>query len=387
MDLFKKYPKAGAGKLDRDKALEVLDTNISWLKNYKNKVIEWLTNRCPKDVCLWNVYRLNPQIIPNQYYLTLQVNTTSNVFNGSVQIEVTAATDVEYFIVHSADILDVTSGRVYSVNQKQELEVKQMFHYSPLQFLVLRLSERSSSGTYRLTFEFNSNLLLGGLSGLYKSTYELNGETRGLAATQFQATSARKAFPCFDEPSFRSHFDITLIHDNHNNLTITNMPISNQIVDSPAIGWTTTSYAKSPLMVSYLVAIMVSDFACRNDTSGEHKYDIRVCASVAKEYKLQYALDMTPKIFTAFEEFLDYPYQLPKSDLVAIPDFAAGAMENWGLVKFRETALLWTPEEDLSSNKMSVNSIIAHELAHMVTHFDTFPTNFNEFLCSGSEIC
>ena len=366
LDFFKKYPKAGAGKLDRDKALEVLDTNIQWLKNFKNKVVEWITNQCPKDVCPWNVYRLNEKVVPIQYYLTIQVNTTTNVFNGSVQIEVNADTDVEYLIVHSADILDVTTGQVFDNQTNAELEVKQRFTYSPLQFLVLRLAEKQSAPkTFRLVLEFKSNLLLGGLSGLYKSTYELNGEKRGLAATQFQATSARKAFPCFDEPSFKSKFDVTLIHDNHNNLTISNMPIKDEKANYPVPGWTTTSYDRTVSMVTYLLAMMVSDFACRSDKAS-HPYEIRVCSSLAKEYKLQYALDMTPKIFTAFEDYTNYSYQLPKSDLVAIPDFSAGAMENWGLVKFRETALLWTPEEDLSSNKISVNSIIAHELAHMV---------------------
>ncbi|CAG2104288.1 unnamed protein product, partial [Medioppia subpectinata] len=365
LDFFKQYPNAGAGKLDREKAVEVLDTNINWIKNNKNKVIEWITTQCPSITCPWITYRLDRQVIPLQYYLTLQVNTVSNEFSGNVEIEVKTEKDVEYFIVHSADILTIKKTRVLLKGSETDLAIKQTFHYSPLQFFVIRMDTKTTANTYRLIFEYESNLLLGGLSGLYKSSYELDGKTIGLAASQFQSTSARKAFPSFDEPSFRSEFDLTVIHDSGNTLTITNMPITGQQVDVPTKGWTTTKYQRSKPMVTYLVAIMVSDFVCRTDNSHDLGYVIRVCASPAKQHKLQYALDVTPKVFDEFEKYLDFKYQLPKSDLVAIPDFSAGAMENWGLVKFRETALLWTADEDNSASKMSVASIIAHELAHM----------------------
>ena len=366
LDFFRKYPRAGAGKLDREKAVEVLDTNIKWQNSYKYKVVEWVTNQCPNTTCPWVVYRLNAQVIPKQYFLTIQVNTTNNIFNGSVAIEVEAKTDLEYFIVHTNDILEVTSSQVFVNGSDDEIPVKQTFRYSPLQFYVVRVANKLTPNRYRLVFQFNSDLVKGGLSGLYRSTYQYNNETIGLAATQFQATSARKAFPCFDEPSFRSEFDVTLIHDNFNNLTISNMPIAEDLKDQPMPGWTTTRYERTVSMVSYLLAMLVSDFACMKDTTSGLPYDVRVCASRAKYYKLDYALEVTPKIFKAFESYLDFPYQLPKSDLVAIPDFSAGAMENWGLVTFRETALLWTEDEDLSSSQTATAAVIAHELAHMV---------------------
>lgn len=296
------------------------------------------------------------------------MNTTTNVFNGSAEIEVNAQEDVEYFIVHAADILTVGNCQVFD-STGQEISVIKTFRYSPLEFWIIRLGQKLSPNNYKLGFSFESNLLLGGLVGLYRSYYEINNETIGLAATQFEATHARKAIPCFDEPSFRSYFDLTLIHDTEKNLTLTNMPIASEEPDSPSVGLTTTKYERSVSMVTYLVAILVSDFACRNDSTNPLNIDIRICASRVKEYKAQYALDVTPNIFRYFDSYLASPYQLKKSDLVAIPHFSAGAMENWGLVKFRETALLWTAQEDTSASKISVISIIAHELAHMVIKF------------------
>jgi aminopeptidase N len=303
-------------------------------------------------------------VVPDLYTLKLQVNTETNLFNGSVEIDVTTQKELDYFIVHAADILTIKETRVQQ--NGNNVAVKETFRYSPLQFFVIRLTEKAAPNKYKLIFDYESNLLLGGLTGLYRSSYERDGKTIGLAASQFQSTSARKAFPSFDEPSFKPEFDITIIHDNANTLTVTNMDTKEIQVDSPITGWTTTTYNRTPKMVTYLVAILVSDFVCRSDTQS-FSYKIHVCASPVKEYKLQYALDMTPKVFKQFETYLDYNYTLPKSHLVAIPDFSAGAMENWGLVKFRETALLWTPEEDTSATKMSVTSIIAHELAHMVS--------------------
>jgi aminopeptidase N len=309
---------------------------------------------------------LNENIVPLNYALTIQINTTTNVFNGTVEIEVDAREEVEYFIVHAANILTVGESRVYDENSGDNISVVQTFRYLPLEFWVIRLDRKLPPNRYILIINFESNLLLGGLVGLYKSFYEINNETIGLAATQFELTHARKAFPCFDEPSFRSYFEITIIHDTEKNLTLSNMPIAQELTDSPSVGLTTTKYERSVSMVSYLVAILVSDFACRNDSANDLGIDIRICASRIAEYKAQYALDVTPKIFQHFNDSFQSPYQLKKSDLIAIPHFSAGAMENWGLVKFRETALLWIPEENTSASKMSVISIIAHELAHMV---------------------
>jgi len=203
--------------------------------------------------------------------------------------------------------------------------------------------------------------------GLYKSEYYKDNEAVGLAATQFQATSARKAFPCFDEPSFRSVFEVTITHESDKNLTISNMPIVSQNLDS-STNLITTKYQETVPMVTYLVALVVSDFVCLETVNDG--YDLRVCSSSVEEYKLNYSYEVAPKLLHHYAEvYLDYIYQLPKVDFIAIPDFSAGAMENWGLITFRETAMLWHETESTSTDKMRVISVIAHEIAHMVCSY------------------
>ncbi len=227
---------------------------------------------------------------------------------------------------------------------------------------------------YRLEYDFNGNLLLGGLSGLYRSNYYRGNETIGLAATQFEFIDARKAFPCFDEPSFKSTFELTLIHDKHMNTTLTNMPVVEETTDE-SVDWVTTKYSETVSMTTYLVAMVVSDFVCQEgEVDG---ITVGVCASPVQSYKLDYGLEWTKNCLHHFaKDYLQVDYPLPKVDMIAIPDFAYGAMENWGLVTFRETALLWHPDEGTSANKMSVLAVIAHELAHFVSIVQIFLKRF-----------
>jgi len=254
------------------------------------------------------------------------------------------------------------------------------FRYKPYDFWVIQLAQTVDAGIYKLSYDFNGNLLLGGLSGLYRSNYFKGNETIGLASTQFEFIDARKAFPCFDEPSFKSTFELTLIHDKHMNTTLSNMPIVSEDIDE-SLNWVTTKYSETVPMVTYLVAIAVSDFVCKG--SNIDNIDVGVCASPVQSYKLDYALEKTQTCIHHFaKDYLQVDYPLPKVDMIAIPDFSYGAMENWGLVTFRETALLWHEDEGTSANKMSVTAIIAHELAHFVSNFFYMHTIFTKFNAS-----
>jgi aminopeptidase N len=295
--------------------------------------------------------------------VTFQINVTENNFAGNVKIEVEAKEDVEYFILHAAEILNVTDTRVFKNSTNEEITVNKTFRYIPYEFWAIQLENKVSADTYRLELQFNGDLNQN-MVGIYKSNYIRDGQIVGLAATQFQSTHARKAFPCFDEPSFKSVFDVTIIRDSHLDLTISNMPNISQSIDDTN-GWVTTKYQETVPMVTYLLALVVSDFVCKE--TDENGYPLRVCSSSVEEYKLNYSLEMAPKLLNHYAvDYLDSPYQLPKVDFIAIPDFSAGAMENWGLITFRETAMLYTDSESTSTNKMSVIAVIAHEIAHMV---------------------
>ena len=298
----------------------------------------------------------------------MRINVTEGVFDGKVGIEVDAKEDVEYFIVHAADTLNITQTRVLINGTDEELAINRTFSYIPYEFWVIQLTEKLTPNSYRLEFEFESELNQN-MAGLYKSQYFRDGEDVGLAATQFQATSARKAFPCFDEPSFRSVFEVTVTSAADMNLTISNMRTHRTVRTNSTFEDVQTLYSEEkPPMATHLLAIVFSDFVCKEIRVDN--YPLRVCASSVEEYKLDYSLDVSPRLMHYLaKQYLDYDYQLPKVDFIAIPDFSAGAMENWGLITFRETAMLWHESESTSANKMSVISTIAHEIAHMVNQF------------------
>ncbi|MGH0187479.1 UNVERIFIED_CONTAM: hypothetical protein FKN15_025411 [Acipenser sinensis] len=186
-----------------------------------------------------------------------------------------------------------------------------------------------------------------------------------LAATHFEATSARKAFPCFDEPSMKAVFSITIIRDQQH-YAISNMPKRTTV--PRADGLLEDHFLHSVKMSSYLVAFVVSDFASKS-TASKRGTKVSVFAPSEQMVQTQYALHAGVKILQFFEEYFQIPYPLPKIDLVAIPDFEAGAMENWGLITFRETSLLYEPKISTLRNKLWVTQVIAHELAHQAKQF------------------
>lgn len=145
--------------------------------------------------------------------------------------------------------------------------------------------------------------------------------------------------------------------------------VSNNEEQSPAStenGWTKIEFKDSPEMVTYLAAFIINDFKCVEPKENALGKKIQVCASPSQETKGQYSADKVPSLIANYQTKLGQEYSLPKMDLYAIPDFNAGAMENWGLLTFRETALLYDDSESSASDKMYVLSVVAHEIAHMV---------------------
>ena len=212
--------------------------------------------------------------------------------------------------------------------------------------------------------EFNGNLSTG-LNGLYKSVYtDGQNVTKSLATTQFESTYARQAVPCFDEPQFKSTFNITVTHSSKYN-ALSNMPVTDTAINI-AEDTTVTKFDVSVKMVTYLVALVVSEFECYKSQVDTR---VQVCAAPGNQDKLEYANERTPQILRFFErDYFEIDYPLPKLDNIAIPDFSAGAMENWGLVTYREVYLFYDPSESSTRDQMRVCMIISHELAHMVSH-------------------
>ncbi len=196
------------------------------------------------------------------------------------------------------------------------------------------------------------------LVGFYRSKYEYKGKERYLATTQFEAADARRAFPCWDEPEAKGTFDVSLIVDN--NLTaISNMPVKLK----KKIGKKTKyRFNRTPVMSTYLLYLGVGDFEFLQSKSG--KTLVRIVTTCGKKQQGKMSLEFTKQFLSYFQNYFKIPYPLPRLDMIAIPDFAAGAMENWGAITFRETVLLYDPKTSSTETKQHIAEVISHEIAH-----------------------
>uniref|UniRef100_A0ACD5XRD6 Uncharacterized protein n=1 Tax=Avena sativa TaxID=4498 RepID=A0ACD5XRD6_AVESA len=197
------------------------------------------------------------------------------------------------------------------------------------------------------------------MRGFYRSKYQYKGKERNMAVTQFESVDARRCFPCWDEPAFKAKFKLTL--EVPSELTaMSNMPVANTTFAGPI---KILRYQESPLMSTYLVAIVVGLFEYVEGMTVKGTR-VRVYTQVGKSSQGKFALDVGVKSLNLFKDYFGTPYPLPKLDMVAIPDFAAGAMENYGLVTYRDVALLFDDKSSSASGKQKVAITVAHELAH-----------------------
>ena len=197
------------------------------------------------------------------------------------------------------------------------------------------------------------------LVGLYRSQYkDKQGRRRFLATTQFEAADARRAFPCWDEPETKATFDVSVITEN--NLTaISNMPLLEKRKVGKKILF---KFMRTPVMSTYLLYVGVGEFEFLRGKLGNTM--IRIITTKGKREQGRLALEFTKKFLGFYERYFGIKYPLPKLDMIAVPDFAAGAMENWGAITFRETILLYDPKSSSTETKQHIAEVISHEIAH-----------------------
>nr|WBG54457.1 aminopeptidase N-like protein [Austinograea rodriguezensis] len=311
--------------------------------------------------------RLPRSLRPLHYLVRLQPFVRGNFsIVGYVEVEVEVVTETSTFTLHMADIIahnktvkivDAAKRNGKGVRiLKQTYDNKREFYHAHLQHPLTR------GRRYVLSMEF-VGYLNDKLHGFYRSSYkDANGMERWIAVTQFQPTDARRAFPCFDEPGVKATFEVFLARET-DMTSISNMPkISSQPVEAQQ-GWVWDHFNTSVPMSTYLVAFLVSDFKSMEVVT-QNGVSFRVWAREAAINQANYSLKIGSDILTFFEDFFSIPYPLPKQDMVAMPDFSAGAMENWGLITYRETAMLYDPMVSAAANKQRVTTVVAHELAH-----------------------
>nr|XP_034185647.1 aminopeptidase Ey [Osmia lignaria]XP_034185648.1 aminopeptidase Ey [Osmia lignaria]XP_034185650.1 aminopeptidase Ey [Osmia lignaria] len=311
--------------------------------------------------------RLPRSIVPDLYELRLipfiwEGNFT---FNGEVKILVNVTEDTRNITLHAVDMMidvDFTNIKEYSAtsNNSNTVRIRGQKNDTERQFHVIRTSDTLKRGKqYVLHLKF-VGYLKDYLQGFYRSSYTIDGQTRWIATTQFQPTDARRAFPCFDEPALKARFQISIARP-RNMTSISNMPRKGEPMPVPGLpSYMWDHYERSVPMSTYLVAFIVSDFEVLKSESG----NFRVWARREAIEQAQYCLKIGPKILEYYEDYFKIEFPLPKIDNVALPDFSAGAMENWGLITYRETAMLYQEGVSTSSNQQRVATVVSHELAH-----------------------
>ncbi|XP_051541059.1 endoplasmic reticulum aminopeptidase 1 isoform X2 [Myxocyprinus asiaticus] len=305
----------------------------------------------------WDKMRLPETVKPQHYDLLIHPNLTSLTFTGVVQILLEVEEDTRDIILHSKN-LQISRALLLGPVHPQELEV---IWYEPYEQIALFFDGFTfEKGSHVVQLEFSANLS-DSFHGFYKSTYTTrSGEVRTLASTQFEATHARAAFPCFDEPAFKANFTIHIKRESRH-ISISNMPKLRTV--ELGNGLLEDHFDTTVKMSTYLVAFIICDFHSISKKS-QHGVEISVYTVPEKINQAEYALNTAVTLLDFYNDYFEIPYPLPKHDLAAIPDFQSGAMENWGLSTYRESGLLFDPKKSSSSDKQGITKVIAHELAH-----------------------
>ncbi|XP_061673972.1 leucyl-cystinyl aminopeptidase [Syngnathoides biaculeatus] len=305
----------------------------------------------------WAQYQLPRSVRPLSYDLTFTPDFSTMDFSGHTVINMFVLHNTKRIVLHSAHLN--ISKATFKLGDGEASDVT-ILEYLPREQIAVKFSEELKAGQRCvLTLDYAASLSHT-YDGFYNSSYtDQHGNKRVLAATQFEPLYARKAFPCFDEPSFKATF-LVKINRKPEYMTLSNMPQlhSTQL----ASGLVQDEFAKTSVnMSTYLVAFVVGNFT----SVSKNVSDILVSVYSVPEKKAHtnYALDTASKLLEFYNGYFEINYPLQKLDLVAVPDFLAGAMENWGLITFRETGLLLGGHSSLLQ-KQSVAAIIAHELAH-----------------------
>ena len=304
-------------------------------------------------------YRLGRSVTPNRYELTLAPNLIDARFDGTEEIAIDVHEEIDRIVLNAID-LEIRSCWLVDASGRR-MEPTSMETDEATERITLLLPGVVAAGPFRLHFEF-SGILNDKLRGFYRSRYsDSAGKEHTIAATQFESTDARRAFPCFDEPDLKAVFSVTLKVD-QDLLAVSNSPIVSERVDSAGIR--TLTFADTIRMSTYLVAFVIGPLEATNPINAGG-VPLRVIHPFGQGHLTEYALDVARFSLEYFAEYYSIPYPGQKMDLVALPDFAMGAMENFGCITFRETLLLVDPDTVTQGELRSVAMVIAHELAHM----------------------
>uniref|UniRef100_A0A182VK77 Aminopeptidase n=1 Tax=Anopheles merus TaxID=30066 RepID=A0A182VK77_ANOME len=310
-------------------------------------------------------YRLPNTTVPTHYTLRLDTDIHREIFDytGNVQIRINVLEATDQIVLHSSrsEITHVQLRNGVGLN----VTVKNFELDDDKEFLVVNVGTtlQPNTGTYTLEIDFTNSIARNDQAGFYRSSYDdENGVRRYLGLTQFESVDARTSFPCYDEPGIKTTYDILIVCgiDYH---ARSNAPLRGiQLLEG---GKKLSTFATTPRMQTYLVAWLVSDFKYEREVLTDPQLAIASWSKPSSVHLLSYSVDASKRFMRAMEEYFDQLYSMSKIDNVAIKDedYAAGAMENWGLVTYKESAISYGPE-DGEQRQVGVVTIVGHEFTH-----------------------
>ncbi|KAL1861140.1 Aminopeptidase 2 mitochondrial [Paecilomyces lecythidis] len=307
---------------------------------------------------------LPTNVKPLHYDLTLEPDFEKFTYEGTVIIDLDVVEDTNSISLNSNEI-DIHSTTVFAggavVTSSPEVTYNQDAQTTTVKFKETIPAGSKAQIKQTFTGQLNDNM-----AGFYRSSYkDKNGEKKYIATTQMEPTDARRAFPCFDEPALKAKYTITLVADK-GKTCLSNMDVDKVFeVDSKITGGKrqATKFTTSPLMSTYLVAFIVGDL--NYIETKDFRVPIRVYATPDQDIEHgRFSLDLAARTLAFYEKAFDSEFPLPKMDMVAIPDFSAGAMENWGLITYRIVDVLLDEKTSGASMKERIAETVQHELAH-----------------------
>jgi len=309
------------------------------------------------------VKRLYSEFKPERYELYLEPDREKMSFSGRVMISGRKTSRPSHRLTLHQKDLKISSAKVFQTDRKtgklKPIDVDRINTHKAYDELRLHTKEPLYAGGYEIELEF-SGRIKDQMHGIYPCNFEHNGQKKQLIATQFESHHAREAFPCIDEPEAKAVFSLSL-KTPADETVISNTPIVSKTKQKVH---KLTVFEDTPKMSTYLLAFAYGELAHKRAKT-KNGVEIRVYATPANVKLADFALDTAVKTVEFFENYFGIPYPLPKLDLIGLPDFSAGAMENWGLITFREQVLYVDPKHSSVDTKQFAAMIIGHEIAHM----------------------
>lgn len=293
--------------------------------------------------------------VPSRYALTLDLDPALDTFKGHEEITLRVRAVSKNVVLHAKDLV---ASKIELVQGTSVRELRSSTGPFPLSWSLEPTDGAPiEPGAYTLRIDYTGKVNAQGF-GIFHANYKLDGKPARMLSTQLEATDARAVFPSFDEPSFRAVFDITLRTPKEMDVA-GNMPEASARADGNVVAH---HFKPTPPMPSYLVAFVVGHF---DVLSGQADgIPIRVLTAPGKREQGAYALKVNELVVPYYNQYFGIKYALPKLDVIAVPSTMQGAMENWGLITYTETALLYDPAKSNPRTQRAVFSVVAHETAH-----------------------